>query len=105
MDEGRKRGLVDVFADIDGRLRYGLVRVRSAGREGLRLCAVRCEQRRVASASAHAFGTYVTIGGLTPLSMPTASTNLVTITRVAVDTFLVTRQNLEAVKWRGVVSF
>ncbi len=42
--------------------------------------------------------TYVTVGGLTPLSMPAVSTNLVTITRVAVDTFLVTRQNLEAVK-------
>jgi hypothetical protein len=42
--------------------------------------------------------TYVTVGGLVPLSMPAVSTNLVTITRVAADTFLVTRQNLEAVK-------
>ena len=42
--------------------------------------------------------TYVTVSGLAPLLLPASSTNLVTITRMAADTFLVTRQGLEAVK-------
>ena len=41
---------------------------------------------------------YVTVSGLAPLLLPSSSTNLVTITRMAADTFLVTRQGLEAVK-------
>ena len=42
--------------------------------------------------------TYVTVSGLAPLLLPASSTNLVTITRMAADTFLVTRQSLEAIK-------
>ena len=42
--------------------------------------------------------TYVTVSGLAPLLLPASSTNLVTITRMASDTFLVTRQSLEAIK-------
>ena len=42
--------------------------------------------------------TYVTVIGLAPLLLPASSTNLVTITRMAADTFLVTRQSLEAIK-------
>jgi len=42
--------------------------------------------------------TYVTVSGLAPLLIPASSTNLVTVTRMATDTFLVTRQNLEAIK-------
>ena len=42
--------------------------------------------------------TYVTVSGLAPLLLPASSTNLVTITRMASDTFLVTRQGLEAIK-------
>ena len=42
--------------------------------------------------------TYVTVSGLAPLLLPASSTNLVTITRMAADTFLVTRQGLETIK-------
>ena len=42
--------------------------------------------------------TYVTVSGLAPLLLPASSTNLVTITRMAADTFLVTRHSLEAIK-------
>jgi hypothetical protein len=42
--------------------------------------------------------TYVTVSGLAPLLIPASSTNLVTVTRMATDTFLVTRQNLEAIR-------
>ena len=42
--------------------------------------------------------TYVTVSGLSPLLIPASSTNLVTVTRMAADTFLVTRQNLEAIR-------
>lgn len=42
--------------------------------------------------------TYLTVSGLAPLQLPASSTNLVTITRMAADTFLVTRQGLEAIK-------